>query len=113
MSRVVDTGSCRGISVESCTRSQNQGIPGQPGAITMIRQWHCLILDHPVKESHWRVSISSESHPIYVQSIYVPGLWVWDKRHVKREFVVQVSGKQVYLRSEPLVTDLFEHLWVQ
>ena len=35
---VVDTDSCSGISVESCTRSQNQGIPGQPGAITMIRQ---------------------------------------------------------------------------
>ena len=40
LSRVVDTGSS-GISVESCTRSQNQGIPGQPGAVTMIRQ--CLI----------------------------------------------------------------------
>ena len=38
LSRVVDTGSCSGISVESCTRSQDQGIPGQPGAITMIRQ---------------------------------------------------------------------------
>ena len=27
----VDTGSWSGISVESYTRSQNQGIPGQPG----------------------------------------------------------------------------------
>ena len=35
LSGVVDTGSCSGIYVESCTRSQNQGIPGQPGLL----QW--------------------------------------------------------------------------
>ena len=35
---VVDTGNWSGISVESCTWSQNQGIPGQPGVIRMMRQ---------------------------------------------------------------------------
>ena len=48
-------------------------------------------LDHPVKETRRRVSISSETRLVYVQSIYVPGLWVWDGRHVQREFVVQYS----------------------
>ena len=70
-------------------------------------------LDYPVKESRRRVSISSETRPVYVQSIYVPGLWVWDWRHVEREFVVQMNGKQVHMRSEPLLADLFEHLWMQ
>ena len=36
-------------------------------------------LDHPVKESCRRVSIGSETRPVYVQSIYVPSLWVWDR----------------------------------
>ena len=35
---VVDTGNWSGISVESCTWSQNQGIPGQPRVIRMMRQ---------------------------------------------------------------------------
>ena len=35
-------------------------------------------LDHPVKESRWRVSIGSETRPVYVQRIYVPSIWVWD-----------------------------------
>ena len=39
-------------------------------------------LDHPVKESRRRVSISSETRPVYVQSIYVPSIWVWNWRHV-------------------------------
>ena len=51
------------------------------------------VLDHPVKESHRRVSISSETHPVYVQSIYVPSIWVWDWRHVQWKFVVQMSGR--------------------
>ena len=79
LSRVVDTGSCSGISVESCTRSQNQGIPGQPGAITMSLP---DLLDHLVKEGRRRVRIGREVGPVYVQSIYVPGPWVWDRRHV-------------------------------
>ena len=66
------------------------------------------LLDHPVKESRKRVSISSETRPVYVQSIYDPGLWVWDWGHVEREFVVQMSGKQVHMRSEPLLADLFD-----
>ena len=33
-------------------------------------------LDHPVKESRQRVSISNETRPVYVQNIYVPSLWV-------------------------------------
>ena len=50
---VVDTGNWSGISVASCTRSQNQGIPG---AMTMMNQLHCLMfLDHLVKESCERV----------------------------------------------------------
>ena len=40
-------------------------------------------LDHPVKESHWRVSIGSETRPVYVQSIYVPSIWVWDRRYIQ------------------------------
>ena len=45
------TGSWSGISIESCPRSQNQGFPGQPRAIYIIRQLHqSLFLDHPVKE---------------------------------------------------------------
>ena len=31
-------------------------------------------LDHPVKENRGRVSISSETRPVYVQSIYVPSI---------------------------------------
>ena len=54
---------------------KKQGIPGQPGAMTMIRKLDCLILDHPVKESRGRVGISSETRPVYVQSIYVPSIW--------------------------------------
>ena len=27
--------------------------------------------------------------------------------------MVQMSGKQVYMRSEPLLTDLLEHLWMK
>ena len=53
-----------------------------------------LILDHPVKESRGMVSISSEIRPVYVQSIYVPSILVWDWRYVKWNFVVQVSGKR-------------------
>ena len=41
---VVDGGNWSGISVESCTRSQNQGIPGQSWVIRMMRQVLCLIL---------------------------------------------------------------------
>ena len=48
---------------------------------------------HPVKESRGRVSISSETRPVYVQSIYVPSILVWDWRHVQWNFVVQASGK--------------------
>ena len=51
------------------------------------------LLDHLVKESRRRVSIGSETHPVYVQSIYVPRLWVWDRRYVQWKFVVQISGK--------------------
>ena len=80
---VVDTGNWSGISGESCTRSQNQGIPGQPGANTMMRQWGCPILDHLVKESRGRVSIGSETRPGYVQSIYVPGMLIRDRRYVQ------------------------------
>ena len=40
------------------------------------------VLDHPVKESRGRVSISSETQPVYVQSIYVPSILVLDWRHV-------------------------------
>ena len=53
--------------MESCSKSQNQGIPGQPGAVMMIRQLDCLairlpdFLDHPVKESRGRESISSDT----------------------------------------------------
>ena len=31
-------------------------------------------LDHPVKESRGRVSISTDTQPVYVQSIYVPSM---------------------------------------
>ena len=58
---VVDIDNQSGIFVESCTRSKNQGIPAQPGAIRMARQLLYLILDHLVKESHGRLSISSEN----------------------------------------------------
>ena len=51
------------------------------------------VLDHPMKESRGRVSISSETQPVYVQSIYVPSMLVWDWRHVQWQFVVQMSGK--------------------
>ena len=95
--------------MESCTRSQNQGISGQPGAITMMRQLHCLILDHPVEESCGKVSISSETRPMYVQNIQVPSILVQDWRYMQWNFVVQTSGKQVYMSSEPLSTDPFEH----
>ena len=54
-----------------------------PGAITMMRQWGCLILDHPVKESCGRVSIGSETRQNYVQSIYVPGMLIRDRRYVQ------------------------------
>ena len=50
---VIDTGNWSGISVENCTRSQNQGIPGQPGAITMMRQLHCLIFGSPYEGESW------------------------------------------------------------
>ena len=50
-------------------------------------------LDHLVKESCRRVSIGSETRPVYVQSIYVPSLWVWDRRYIQWKFVVQMSGK--------------------
>ena len=41
--------------------------PGQPRADTMIRQFALSdLLDHPVKESRWRVSISCETRPVYV-----------------------------------------------
>ena len=56
----------------------------------MIRQLDCLILDHPVKE---RVSIGSEARPVYVQSIYVPRILVWDWRYVHWNFEVQAIGK--------------------
>ena len=80
----------------------------------MIRQLDCLIfLDHPVKESHGRVSISNETRPVYVQSIYVPSILVWDWRYVQWNFVVQTSGKKIHMRSEPHLTDLFEHLQMQ
>ena len=65
-------------------------------------------LDHPVKESRGRVSISTETRP--VQSIYVPSILVWDWRYIQWNFVVQMSGKQIYMKSESLVADLFEHL---
>ena len=52
------------------------------GLITM-RQWGCPILDHPVKESRGRVSIGSETRPDYVQSIYVPGMLIRNRRYVQ------------------------------
>ena len=42
-----------GISVESCTRSRNQGIPGQPGAITLMSQLSCLIFGSPYEGEPW------------------------------------------------------------
>ena len=48
-------------------------------------------LDHPVKESRGRVGINSETRPVYVQSIYVPSMLVWDWRYIQRNFVVQMS----------------------
>ena len=50
------------------------------------------LLDHLVKESRRRVSIGRKVHPVYVQSIYVPSLWVWDRRYVQWKFVVQMNG---------------------
>ena len=50
-------------------------------------------LDHPMEESRRRVRISSETHPVYVQIIYVPSILVWDWRHVEWKFVVQMSSK--------------------
>ena len=50
-------------------------------------------LDHPVKESRGRVSISSETRLVYVPSIYVPSILVWDWRYIQWNFVVQTSGK--------------------
>ena len=82
-----------GISDESCTRSQIQGIPGQPRAITMLRQLRCLIFGSPYEGDRGRVSISSETSPDYVQSIYVPRKLVWDWRNIQWNFVVQMSGK--------------------
>ena len=37
---VGDTGKWSGTSVENCIRSQNQGMPGQPRAITIVKQLH-------------------------------------------------------------------------
>ena len=51
------------------------------------------LLDHLVKESHRRVSIGREVRLVYIQSIYVPSLWVWDRRYVQWKLVVQMSGK--------------------
>ena len=99
-------GNWSAISVESCTWSQNKIIPSQPGAITRMRQLHCLIFWITVKESGGRVSISSETRPVNVQSIYVPSMLVWDWRYVQWNFVVQISGKQIYMTSEQLLTDL-------
>ena len=64
---IVHTVNWSGISVESCTRFQNQGITGQPlgyyndEAIALPEDFN-----HPVKESRRRVSISSETRPVYV-----------------------------------------------
>ena len=44
---------------------KTKGIPGQPGAITDQAVGLPDFLDHPVKESCWRVSIGSETRPVY------------------------------------------------
>ena len=72
---VVDTDNWGGIYIESCTRSQNQGIPGQPGAIRIALT---DFPDHLVKESHGRVNVCYETEPVYVQCIYFPCLLVWN-----------------------------------
>ena len=48
-------------------------------------------LDHPVKESRGRVNISSESRPVYGQSIFIPSILVRDWRNVQWDFVVAVK----------------------
>ena len=79
---VVDTGNWSGISRESYTRSQNQGVPGQPGAINN-EAIGLPDFGSPVKESRERVSIGSETRPDYVQSIYVRGMLIRDRGYVQ------------------------------
>ena len=51
---VIDSCNWSAISVESCTRYQNEGIPGQLGAIRIMRQFLCLIFKSPCKGEPWK-----------------------------------------------------------
>ena len=55
-------------------------------------------MDHPVKETHGRVSISRE---FMFRSSMSQAYLVWDWRYVQWNFVI-LSGKYIYMRSEPL-----------
>ena len=53
-------------------------IPGQSGAITMMRQLHCLIIIFfyfSVKESRWRVCISSETDQFMFRAFMSQAFW--------------------------------------
>ena len=79
-------------------------------------------LDHPVKESRGRVSISSETRPVYVQSIYVPSILVWVWRYVQLNFGVQMSADAVIIlltgfgltwtEGQPSHSDTLECVWL-
>ena len=71
---VSDTGNWSGILIESCTRSQNQVIRGQSGAIGIVRHLYWWIFWITLKESRGRVSTCYETRPVKVQSIYLPCL---------------------------------------
>ena len=64
-----DTGNRIEISGDSCNRSQNQGIPDQPGAIRIEKLALTDFQDHSVKGNRGRVRVSYETLSISVQSI--------------------------------------------
>ena len=91
------------MNTKTKERARNKGnsyflrVPWNKGGLVNTGPWHPFaawgyyndqatglpdFLDHPVKDSRERVSISSETRPVYVQSIYLPSILAWDWRHV-------------------------------
>ena len=55
---VIDKSNYSGISIESCTRSKDQGIHGQ---LWGYQDYKADVPDHPVKESHRKVHVCHEN----------------------------------------------------